>query len=164
MSYLRYLGVLALTFWIGGLAAIGGVAASTTFASLERQDPAGGRVTAGIVFGDVFSRFSHAALIAGGIVIASLALRAALGPRPRRFGVRMWVAAAMVAGTVASIFVIQRRIETIRASVSGAVASLPDTDPRKAEFGRWHGISSGVMLFTILAGAGLLWIELDDKH
>ena len=164
MSFLRYLGVLALTFWIGGLAAIGGVAASATFSSLERQDPAAGRAVAGIVFGDVFNRFSYAALVAGGVIIASLGLRAALGPRPRRFGLRLWVAALMLAATVASIFVIQRRIEAIRATVSGAVASLPDSDPRKGEFGRWHGISSGVMLLTLVAGAGLLWIELDDKH
>src|SRR5262245_55867890 len=109
--------MLALAFWIGGLAAIGGVAASTTFSSLERQDPERGRVVAGVVFGDVFNRFSRAALVAGSLLIASLALRAALGPRPRRFGVRMWVAAAMVAATATSIFVFQRRIEAIRASV-----------------------------------------------
>lgn len=164
VPFLRFAGTLALSFWIGGLAALGGVAASTTFDVLQAHDPATGRQLAGVLFGAMSQRFSHAAIAAGAVVLLSLGLRAALGPRPRRFGVRMWVAAAMVAGVIAGAFFISPRIETIRGSVSGPIASLPDSDPRKVAFGRWHVASTALMALTILAGIGLLWIELDDAH
>ena len=50
----------------------------------------------------------------------------------------------------------------ITSSASGAVASLPDTDPRRREFGRLHALSTGLMLLTLLTGTGLIWTEMKD--
>ena len=59
MSVLRYLSLLILVLWIGGLAALGFVGASTIFSVLEARDPEGGRALAGLVFGAIFARFHH---------------------------------------------------------------------------------------------------------
>ena len=143
---------------------LGGVAASTLFDTLEARDPVGGRELAALVFGDVFNRFQRASWIAGAIVIGSLATRAALGPRPRWWGLRMWVAAAMLAASVATVFLVAPRIDGLRKTVSGPVINLPPTDERRIAFGRWHAMSTGLMVFVIVGGAALLWTESTDGH
>ena len=51
------------------------------------------------------------------------------------------------------------RIEALRADTPATLTSLPDTDPRKVEFGRLHGLSNGLMGLTLLAGLAVFWIE-----
>lgn len=164
MSLLRILAVLALMFWVGGLLALGGFAAPTVFAVLEGRDPIGGRELAGFLFGEILRRFQIASWVAGAAVLASLGLRAALGPRPRWFALRLWTAAAMLVASVATVRVITPRIDGIRTSVHGPVAALPDDDQRRIAFGRWHALSTGLMLLTIVGGIGLIHAEVRDPH
>ena len=133
-------------------------------AVLESADPAGGRTQAAALFGAVFTRFQTLAWGAGGAVILLLILRAVLGPRPRPFALRLTIAASMLAVSLASGLMIAPRIDQIRHETSGTVASLPDDDPRKAEFGRLHGLSNGLMALTLVAGAWMLWVEMKDPH
>jgi hypothetical protein len=164
MAFLRWAALLALAFWTGGLATLGGLTASTLFSTLEARDPAGGRELAGALFGQVLDDFQRASWIAALVLLASLGARAALGPRPRWWGVRMWIATGMLAASVVGVVVITPRIEAIRASVPGPVASLPETDARRITFGRWHLLSTGLMAATLVAGAGLIWAESTDGH
>ena len=164
MSLLRFAAVAALAVWVGGLVALGAVGAPQIFAVLQQHDPVGGRELAGAVFGSIFSRFQHVAWAMAAIVLGSLGARAALGPRPRRFGIRMWLASSMLAASLASAFYIAPAIDQIRASTHGPVANLPDTDPQRQRFGQLHGISNGLMLATVVIGAFLIWIELRDQH
>ena len=87
MAFLRVASLAVLAIWVGGLAALGLVAAPTIFATLEAQDPAGGRALAGVVFGAIFERFQHWAWGLGLLLMGILAVRALLGPRPRRLAV-----------------------------------------------------------------------------
>lgn len=162
MTFLRFIALVALAFWVGGLVALGVLAAPSLFATLQAHDPAGGRELAGAAFGAIFLRFQYYAIPAGVLLMISIGFRAALGPRPRHFKARMWVAAVMLAATAVSVFVITPRIDAIRSATSGAVANLPESDPQRIAFGRWHGASSGLMLLTILAGLGLFWKEASD--
>lgn len=163
MAFLRWSALLALAFWIGGLATLGAITASTMFDVLSAADSAGGgRELAARLFGEVLDRFLRAAWIASGILLASLAARAALGPRPRWWGLRMWMATAMLAASLVSVFVIAPRIEGIRASVPGPVANLEATDARRIAFGRWHLASTALLTTTLVIGAGLLWTEASD--
>jgi hypothetical protein len=68
----------------------------------------------------------------------------------------------MTAATAATVFVLAPRIDRIRRDTPGAVAALPDGDPRKAEFGRLHGLSNVLMIATLGAGVGLIWMEARD--
>lgn len=164
MPFLRFLAVAALALWAGGLAALGGVAGTSIFETLEARDPATGRDTAAIVFGALFERFQYVAWALGLVLLLSLGMRAVLGPRPRRFAWRTWTAAAMLAASVATTMVITPGIERVRAEAGAPIATLASDDPRRMEFGRLHAASSAVMFLTIVAGLGLLWMEARDQH
>ena len=162
MILLRVASLVILAIWVGGLAVLGFVAAPTIFSTLEAQDPATGRAVAGLVFGAVFERFQYAALVLGALFMTGLGLRALLGPRPVRLAWRLWTVAGMLALGGASAFLIAPRIDHIRRDTQGSVAALPDTDPRKPEFGRLHGLSNVFMLATLVGGVGLIWMETQD--
>ena len=164
MALLRVASLVVVSMWTGGLAALGFVAAPEIFATLEAAEPANGRVLAGKVFGAVFARFQHWAWILGAVLIGLFIARALLGPRPRKLGLRVLVVAVMISLGAATAFAITPRIDTIRTETNGSIASLPDSDSRKAEFGRLHALSSIFMLITLAGGVGLLWAESHDTH
>jgi hypothetical protein len=162
MSLVRFASLLILVVWIGGLATLGFVGAPAIFDLLEARDPAAGRTLAAAVFGAILARFHRLSWILGGLLLGVLGLRAVLGPRPRRFGLRMWTTGAMLAMSLGAGLWIAPRIEALRASTTGPIANLPDGDAAKIEFGRLHGASTVLMIATLLAGAGLIWIEMED--
>lgn len=164
MAFLRVASLVVVAIWVGGLAVLGFVAAPEIFAALEAADPERGRLLAGQVFGAVFGRFQYWAWILGALLVALLITRALLGPRPRRLGIRVWTVTGMVTLSVVSALYITPRIDRIRQETRGAVALLPEGDTRKAEFGRLHGLSTALMLVTLVAGVGLLWAETKDAH
>ena len=129
---LRFVSLVILAVWIGGLAVLGIVAAPSVFAVLEAHDPTGGRALAGLVFGAVFMRFQPVTWILGGLLIAIFAVRAALGPRPGRLAVRIWTVFVMVGISVGTTFLIIPRIDRIRNAAPGPIASLSDTDAARA--------------------------------
>jgi hypothetical protein len=163
VSFLRFLSLLTLSAWVGGLAVLGAIGAPTIFSVLEGLDPHHGRDTAGRVFGAIFLQFQHAAWIAGALLVALLIARAVLGPRPRRFAWRMSALLVMMSLSLVSAFVLAPRIEAIRDATPGTIAALADDDPVKATFGRLHGLSNAFALLTILGGVWLIWIEGRDE-
>ena len=80
MLGLRYVYVLALSFWFGGIITVGALISPISAAGLHR--------------------FYVGSYIAGGLVVTSLGGMAALGPRPSEFLARFSVAIAMVAITL----------------------------------------------------------------
>jgi len=78
MPVLRVASLAIVALWIGGLAALGLV--RVPFEFLER--------------------FRQVSWALGGALIALLAVRALLGPRPRRLSVQVWLVAAMLAASV----------------------------------------------------------------
>jgi Domain of unknown function (DUF4149) len=164
MSLLRFASLLALAAWTGGLAVLGGVGAPAIFAVLEALDPAHGRTTAGRVFGAVFERFQHVAWILGGLLVLSYIARAALGPRPRRFGLRLSAVTVMLGLSLASALWLAPRIDQIRDTTPGQIADRPADDAARMAFGRLHGLANGFALLTILGGIWLIWIETKDDQ
>ncbi len=161
---LRFLAQTILAVWVGGLAMLGGIAAPALFRTLEARDPIAGRELAGAVFGEIFRMFLWASIGCGVLLIVLLAIRAALGPRPRRIGLRLWTVMGMMALTAGTLMVLVPRIDGIRRAVSGPIASLAPADPRRIEFDRLHALSRGLMLVTLLGGLGLVWFEAQDTH
>ena len=163
MPALRYVSIVALAFWIGGLAALGLVAAPVLFDLLSAHDPEAGRTLAGQAFGAIFESFERVALIPGAIVAASLAWRAARVPRPRGLAWRSGVLAVMLALTVVTGTVIGPRIDALRVSAPTPIADLPDGSALKTAFGRLHGLSGGLMIIVLAGGLALMWMELTDQ-
>jgi hypothetical protein len=164
VAFLRVLSLLGLSLWVGGLAAMGFVAAPAIFATLEAGSGLDGRAQAGALFGAVFQRFQYAAWIIAGALIVLFIVRALLGPRPRKLRWRMLGVSVMLACSIATAGWIAPRIDQIRRDTTGAVAALPEDDARRQEFGRLHAWSNGLMLLTLVLGTGLIWIEAKDTE
>ncbi|HVG84347.1 MAG TPA: DUF4149 domain-containing protein [Vicinamibacterales bacterium] len=163
MFVLRYLYILALGVWLGGMAVAGLVAAPTIFAVLEAWNPVEGRVLAGQVFGNILARLHLILYGAAGVMLVTLTIRRLLGPRPAAYGIRASIITAMLGLTLASGFGISPRVEAMQREIGGSVASLPESDPRRASFYQLHGLSS-LLLSTTLVGALLLVFWESREH
>lgn len=159
MRSLRYVYVLALVLWLGGLATAGLVVAPAIFSVLEHWDPPAGRRLAGDVFGAVLARLHLIALAAGSAMLVVLTILRVLGPRPHAYGIRMAIIATMLALTVYSAFVASPRIEQLQDQVDGSMVEVPENDPRRAEFDRLHRLSTTLATATIVGGLVLLGWE-----
>jgi uncharacterized membrane protein len=158
MPVARYVYVLALVVWLGGMVTIGGVVAPTAFRSLEQHDPVDGRTRAATLVGDVLRQFHTLAYVAGGLMVAALVAMRIVGPRPPGFGLRVTLIALMLTATAATGWLIDPQIVRLRASVGVPMASLPEGDARRIQFGRLHAVSTSLMGLAIASGLVLcLW-------
>ena len=158
MLALRYVALLALVVWVGGLIALGAIAAPAIFDVLGAQQIADGRLLAGATFGEILRRFTLVAF--GVLLLGTLIVRAILGPRPRRFAWRAALATLMLATTAYAGIVVAGRIRDIQRTIRVAPSSLPENDPRRIEFGRLHGMSTSLQLVPLVGGLALMYWEL----
>jgi uncharacterized membrane protein len=161
MLALRYAALLALVVWVGGSITLGGIAAPAAFDVLGASG-ADGRTTAGAVFGEILRRFHLVSYGCAALLIVSLLTRAVLGPRPRRFAFRLATAAIMLASSAWVGLVLAPQIDRARRELNVSPAALPEDDPRRAAFGRLHGMSTTLELVPVLGGLALLLFELKD--
>ena len=159
MLALRFAAVLGLVFWVGGLAALGAIAAPAMFDIIGPTGP-GGRALAGATFGEILSRFHTAVYVCGAIVAGSLLTRAVLGPRPRHFPIRMAISTLMVAASAWTGLVLIPQIQDAQHAL--AAPSSADGDRRRAVLGRLHGVSTSLQLVPLMGGLALLFFELKD--
>ena len=159
MRAVRYLYVLALVVWLGGLTVAGLIVAPVTFGVLEGWNPTTGRVLAGDVFGAVLERLNFVAYGAAVVMFLVLTVQRLVGPRPRSYGIRVAVIVAMLAFTMYSGLVAAPRINELQAAVSGPMIQLPDNDARRVEFDRLHSLSTSLAMATMVGGLVLLGWE-----
>jgi uncharacterized membrane protein len=159
MLALRYVYVLALVVWLGGMVILGALVAPTTFEVLEASAPATGRELAGAVFGATLARFHYIAYAAGGLLLVTLAVMRVLGPRPRHVGVRAIIAALMLAVALYSGMVVLRQIDAVQVEAGGLPSRLPAGDQRRVRFDALHLLSTRLMMFNIAGALVLLYWE-----
>src|SRR5688500_14443483 len=157
MLVLRYAALLALVVWVGGLVALGGIAAPSIFDVIAQRQVADGRMLSGALFGEMLARFTVVSYIAGGVLLLTLFLRRILGPRPHRFAWRAGIGALMLAATAYGSLGVAARITQLQREIGVAPSSLPD-----GESGRLDGISTGLQLVPRLGGLVLLCWEIKD--
>ncbi len=162
MLALRYAALLTLVIWIGGLVILGAVAAPAIFDVLSARAGADGRLLAGAVFGETLRRFHLVTYGAAALLLLTLVIRRILGPRPMRFAWRLTIAGLMAIATVTSGWFVAGRIAALQQTIGVAPSTLPPDDPRRAEFGRLHRLSTGLELVPLLGGLALLYWELKE--
>jgi hypothetical protein len=162
MLALRYAALLALVVWAGGLVALGAVAAPSMFDVLSARQTPDARLLAGAIFGEALRRFHHVSYACGAVLVGSLAARAILGPRPRRFAIRLGITIAMLSASLYSGLAVSPRIERLRRDIGISPSSLPADDPRRAAFGRLHARSTTLEMIPVLGALVLLAWELRD--
>ena len=159
MFALRYLYVVALVLWVGGLVVAGALVAPSVFGVLQAWNQSQGRVLAGQVFGEVLVRLTWLSYLMGAVMFITLTLHRLLGARPVKYGIRVGIMAVMLVMMMITGFYLIPEVDAIQAQVSGPVSELPDTDPRRMEFNRLHGLSNILFSITAIGGLALCWWE-----
>ena len=163
MLAVRYIYVLALVVWLGGMVILGVLVAPTTFSVLQMRAPDGGRELAGAVFGSTLAGFHYVAYAAGVLLLLTLGTMRVLGPRPASFGIRAAIVVLMLGVAAYSGFVVLDRIESLQAAVGGLASRLPVTDSRRIEFDHLHLLSTRLMMLNIAGGLVLLYWEAKER-
>ena len=159
MVVLRYLYVVALVLWVGGLVVAGAIVAPSLFGVLQAWNATEGRVLAARVFGEVLLRLTWLSYVMGGVMFVTLTLHRLLGARPVRYGVRVGIMAVMLVLMMYTGFYLIPGVSAIQSEVQGPMALLPEADPRRLEFNRLHGLSNMLVSITAVAGLVLCWWE-----
>jgi Domain of unknown function (DUF4149) len=141
------LSLIALSAWLGAAILVAAVVAPAAFAVLPT------RTLAGALVGRVLPVLFLAGA-AVGILVAVLA-RGHASASPR-----IVAAVAMVIGCLAAQFLVAPRIERVRVAADGPIDRLAPGDPRRAAFGRLHGVSVALLGVAALAGAAALVLTL----
>jgi len=159
MAALRYVYVLALAVWLGGMAVLGAIVAPTTFQVLQARAPEIGRALAGELFAAVLARFHYVAYSAGTILLLALIAMRVLGPRPKAFGIRAGLVFVMLLIAVYSGVVILGAIDAIQLDAGGLPSLLPAGDARRVRFDELHQLSTRLMMANIVGTLVLLCWE-----
>ncbi len=141
-STLARLGRVLAAAWLGGMLAIGGLAAPALFSLLARAD-------AGNVAARLFTMEANSGL-AFGAVLAMLTVRLAdrrhEAGQGSRFSAELMLVLAAIATLIVGHFVVQPMMATVRA---GGTAAL--------SFGALHGVSTGLYAVRVILVAILAW-------
>jgi hypothetical protein len=159
MFVMRFLYMLALVVWLGGMVVLGAVVAPSTFQVLQALSLESGRELAGEVFGTVLARFAYVSYGAASLMIVTLTVMALLGPRPRPFLVRGVVIAAMLAIAVYGGSFVATEIEVVQQAAGGLPSLLPTGDVRRVRFDELHALSERLMMVNVIGALALLFWE-----
>lgn len=155
MVVLRYIYVVALVVWVGGLIAAGAFVAPALFGVLQAEAGTTGRVLAGAAFGEVLRRVLVAGDVAGVTMFVLLTILRLLGPKPVSYGIRAGLIAAMLVLNAYTAHLVLPEADSLRRQMSGPVAEVAANDPRRLRFDHLHSLSTTLVMGIALAGIAL---------
>jgi uncharacterized membrane protein len=158
MSFLRFLMLLSLVVWIGGLIFFAFILAPTAFQVLPNTHLAGN------VVGRALGKLHWLAIISGIIfLISSLLYSHMTDGTAHLFATRHVLICLMLALTLFSQFWIIPRMDTLRASV-GDFASVPIDNPLRVQFDALHIWSTRVEGAVLLMGLIAVYLTASALH
>jgi uncharacterized membrane protein len=152
MPLLRYLNLLSLVVWIGGLIFFAFVLAPTVFAVLPTHQLAGNVVNRSL-------SILHWMGLSCGVIFAATSLISAriADGAAQPLAARNLIIYLMLGLTLVGMFVIQSRMWSLRQQM-GLIDELPSDDSRRVEFNRLHVWSTRVEGAVLILGLGLLFL------
>lgn len=162
MRALRYVYILALVAWLGGMIVLGALVAPATFQVLQATAPDSGRALAGELFGVILERFHYLAYAAGALLLLTMAAMALLGPRPRGLAARSLIVALMLGVAIYSGVIVLGRINAVQRDAGVLPSRLPADDTRRVQFDQLHTLSTRLMMFNVVGALVLLYWEAGD--
>jgi uncharacterized membrane protein len=147
---LRFIYLLSIALWLGGMAFFSFLAAPSIFNILAREE-------AGKVVSDIFPKYYWQGLICGAIALMT---SIALGTRDRwntLLIARTIIIGVMVLGILYAVVILQPKVQAVKAQIT-SLESLAPTDPLRLEFGRLHGRSFSVNAAVLLLGVIVVFI------
>jgi uncharacterized membrane protein len=152
MSFLRFLMLISLVCWIGGLIFFAFVLAPTAFTVLPNTHLAGN------VVGRALGKLHWIAIFSGIVyLISSLLYSRLTDGTAHLFAGRHVLICLMLALTLLSQFWIIPRMDTLRASV-GDFASEPIDNPARVQFDALHVWSTRVEGAVLLLGLVVVYV------
>jgi len=150
-NFLRFLMLLALVTWLGGILFFGAVLAPVLFSTLPQRELAGAVVTRAL-------GALHWIGIAAGIIflIASLAYSSMTAGSAELFAWRHMLIVAMLALTLASQFGVSPKMQALRRDL-GVIDNVAPSDARRIQFNQLHRVSTGLEQAVLLMGLVVLW-------
>ena len=166
MFLVRFLHVLALAVWLGGMAVLGAVVAPSTFQVLQDREAMAGRVLAGAVFGTALDRFQFVAYACAAVVLVTLGLMARAKTRSSGLAVRATIAAALLAISLYAGLSVYPEVDRVQAAIGADVSpsTLEATDARRVRFDALHERSTTLMQINLVGTLALLaWCARDSR-
>jgi uncharacterized membrane protein len=152
MSLLRFLMLLSLVCWIGGLIFFAFVLAPTAFSVLPTTHLAGN------VVGRALSKLHWIAIFSAIVfLISSMLYSRLVDGTPHVFATRHILLCLMLALTLISQFGIIPRMDTLRASL-GEVSAAPIDSPARIQFDALHVWSTRVEGAVLLLGLVVVYL------
>lgn len=144
-SFADGLAAILLVLWVGGLWAIGGIAAPTLFAEIpDRQ-------LAGNVAGELFKWMAWLGIVAGGYLLIHRLGRDGFQALKQTF---FWIVLVMLLLVLGQHFGIQPILQALK---DQAMPQAVMESAFRGRFATWHGVSSIVYLIESLLGLILVW-------
>jgi uncharacterized membrane protein len=152
MPFLRFLMLLSLVLWIGGLIFFAFVLAPTAFSVLPTTHLAGN------VVGRALGKLHWIAIVSGIVFLISSLLYSRLTDGTAHvFAARHVLLCLMLALTLVSQFGIIPRMDTLRASL-GEVSAAPIDSPERIQFDALHAWSTRVEGAVLLLGLVVVYL------
>ncbi|MGH8671699.1 MAG: DUF4149 domain-containing protein [Burkholderiales bacterium] len=148
---LEPLALLAASLWVGGLWAVGFIAAPTLFTLLVDKS------LAGLLVGRMFSITAYLGLMCGTLLLANGFAKYGLGA-VKKLG--FWVVVAMLVLSVIGHFGIAPLLAGLKSQPVAARIVDGVTAPR---FAHWHGIASALYVIQSALGVALLLLTVRAK-
>jgi uncharacterized membrane protein len=134
MSFLRFLMLLSLVVWLGGIIFLAFVEAPTAFSPGLLPS----RHMAGSIIGRSLDVLHYMAIVSGIVfLVASMVLSRMTAGNARPLAARHLLIALMLLLTMISQFAISPKLHALRAEV-GVIDNLPPDSPQRREFDRLH--------------------------
>ena len=153
MSFLRFLMLLSLVVWLGGLIFFAFVLAPTVFSPGLLPS----RQMAGSIVGRSLDRLHYMAIVSGTVfLIASMLYSRIASGNARPLAARHVLIVLMLLLTVISQFTISPKMHAIRAE-AGVIDDLPPDNPLRMEFDRLHVWSEKFEVAVLLLGLVALY-------
>ena len=153
MSFLRFLMLLSLVVWLGGLIFFAFVLAPTVFSPGLLPS----RQMAGSIVGRSLDRLHYMAIVSGTVfLVASMLYSRIASGNARPLAARHVLIVLMLLLTVISQFAISPKMHAIRAE-AGVIDDLPPDNPLRMEFDRLHVWSEKFEVAVLLLGLVALY-------
>jgi len=151
MSFLRFLMLMSLVVWIGGIILFA-LLAPTAFHVLPT------RHLAGNIVGAMLGKLHWMGLVSGVVFLISSLLHSRYTDGTAHvFAARHVLIVVMLSLTLISQFGIIPRMDTLRASI-GDVSAAPVDNPERMQFDSLHGWSTRVEIMVLLLGLVVVWM------
>lgn len=150
LIFLNVLQYLVLALWVGAMFAFGALFAPVLFRVLPSKEQAGSIVS------ETLARIDSLGLVSAGILLVVTALQAIDSKWQALDLGRVLISVVMVALLVWAASTVRQRLAAVKEKMGRPIDEVPETDPLRLEYRRYHRISRSIYFVNMLLGTLLI--------